>query len=266
MHIVFNIVFSRVINKEAFTMLSLGFTGVILIGVTIVSATANHSTSTYTTSELEAFFKAEPFVIASIVLLIFMLVLGLLGTLPRSVKLRCVALGMLCGAVAVCTQLWAKILAQLFDELISEDFNSATFKASPLPYAAPFVCLAFGFAELVLLNIVLKGYDAFIIAPIVGSTIIVVGSIYLGVFFQEYKSWPLHSKILVPIGTVVTAIGVLLLVWSHTMFRHLQDKQIGHAIEISPVDGRQDKLLGGGEKGDVEGAMLNSDGKSVVLT
>ena len=195
-----------------------------------------------------------------------MLVLALLGTLSPSVKVKCVALGMLCGNFAVCTQLWAKIVSQLFDELVSEDFNSATFKASPMPYLTPFVCLAFAFIELVLLNVVLKLYDAFLVVPIIGSTIIVVGSVYLGVFFQEYKRWPLYAMILVPIGTVITATGVLLLVWSHTLFRHLQQQQIADAIEISPLDGRQDKLLPGKQASlDVEEALDGSRGGEIVL-
>mmetsp|Transcript_23578 Transcript_23578/g.51258 ORF Transcript_23578/g.51258 Transcript_23578/m.51258 type:complete len:98 (+) Transcript_23578:918-1211(+) len=51
----------------------------------------------------------------------------------------------------------------------------------------------------------------FFVVPIVNSTLIVVGSIYAAVFFQEVYRWDISSSLLVPLGILITSFGIGLL-------------------------------------------------------
>lgn len=200
-------------NKESFTSRQLGFTLIILLGVTIVLVTGNHDTKSFPIEDLEELFTNVPYFVMTGIILLGIGVLIPLAFTTENPRMRCFGSSTLCGLVGSCTQVYAKTMSESFDQAVNAD-SSAVF-SSFVPYVAIFLTLVCATFQLVLLNRSLSLYNAFVVVPFVNSTLIVFGSLYATIFFEEGKRLEETSRVLMPVGILATALGVGLLAWDH---------------------------------------------------
>ncbi|GBG29333.1 Hypothetical Protein FCC1311_055552 [Hondaea fermentalgiana] len=213
LHICFNIGFARILNHEEFTSRQVGFTFIILVGVTVVLVSGNHDTVSFTVKELEDLFREVPFIVTTSIILLAMMVLAPIAFFHSDARAECLCSSALVGTVGSCTQVFAKTMAESFDEAV-ETHSSSIFD-SFVPSVAIVVTSLCALAQLTMLNVALSRFNAFVVVPIVNATMIVLGSLYAAIFFKEFHRFDLESKILMPVGILTTAVGVALLAWDH---------------------------------------------------
>lgn len=213
LHICFNIGFARLLNREQFTSRQVGFTFIILVGVTVVLVSGNHDTVTFSVSEMEDLFRETPFILTTSIMLLIIMILAPIAFMHPDPRARCLCTSALVGTIGSCTQVFAKTMAESFDEAV--DNRSTSIFQSFVPGVAIAATTVCALTQLTMLNIALARFNAFVVVPIVNSTMIVLGSLYAAIFFQEFKRFDLESKILMPVGILTTSVGVALLAWDH---------------------------------------------------
>jgi hypothetical protein len=201
LHIVFNLFLAYKLNGEVSSWRAVGYTMVILIGVTVVLVTGNHDSKYFTAHEMFLNLFDAAFLVCTAVL-------GLSGAFlvstmrsPKASRRR-VGLVVFTGMVGSITQVWAKAM-------------SGCLKDGAWTSLFTWLCVAltitFALSQVVLLNKCLDLYTASFVVPIVNSTIIVVGSIYSAIYFKEMDRWSWRSQVFVPVGIALTALGIALL-------------------------------------------------------
>eukprot|EP00516_Mucochytrium_quahogii_P009705 CAMPEP_0203776584 /NCGR_PEP_ID=MMETSP0099_2-20121227/6833_1 /ASSEMBLY_ACC=CAM_ASM_000209 /TAXON_ID=96639 /ORGANISM=" , Strain NY0313808BC1" /LENGTH=238 /DNA_ID=CAMNT_0050675619 /DNA_START=500 /DNA_END=1216 /DNA_ORIENTATION=- len=174
------------------------YNGVILVGVMICLMFGNHSSDTRTTDELVKMLYAPLFIVCTlIVCVLFFFVYRLLKS-PVHAEQR-VGFTVLCGLIGSVVQVTAKMMSECL---------KAGAWGSVITWVSIVLTIVFASTQLYTLNLCLDRYAAFFVVPIVNSTLIVFGSIYAAVYFQEVYRWDIVSSLLVPVGIIVTSIGI----------------------------------------------------------
>ena len=232
LHICFNVLFARLLNSEMYTSRQLGFTFLILVGVSVVLTAGNHDTVYYTSEDISELFTDVGFIIMTVFLLIMISVQIPASLLHHDARVRCFAASSLVGTIAAFTQVNAKIVSESLTQVVQHGDKEEVF-GSWVFYVALVVLVVAAFSQLFLLNKALKHYNAFVVVPIYNSFLIVLGSLYAAVLFKEYERFGLMSMILMPIGVVSTAVGVGLLSWDH---QPEATHELGLGLPLRPSD------------------------------
>ena len=87
-------------------------------------------------------------------------------------------------------------------EVIKSSARSPIFR-HPGTYLILVLAVSFGLLQITAYNKALKDYNAALVAPIVLSTITVVGTILGAVYFQEYERFSELTVVTLPIGKQV---------------------------------------------------------------
>lgn len=203
LHIALGLPLAHFMNGEKLSMRTVLCNLVVLAGVMVVLLTGNHSSRTYGVRDLEALVLKPVFLACSGVLVA--LLLGLWARCLRAnapLGRQRVGLTLLCGMLGSVTQVVAKAM--------SESLKDHAF-TSPFTWACVVVAVTLALSQLFTLNHCLDRFPAVYVVPVVNSTIIVVGSLYAAVFFQEMDRWTTLSRVCVPLGIATTALGIGLL-------------------------------------------------------
>lgn len=186
---------------------------IIFLGLVLVLVSANHDTVSYTVDELKGLFGEVPFIVATTFLVLMIGLLIPAAFCQGDERLRCFASAALVGLFGTGTQVFVKTMAECFEQQINSP-DSGTFDDF-FPYIIIVVAAACATTQITLLNRALSLYNAFVVVPIVNSTLIVFGSLYAAILFKEYERFDLQAQIVVPIGIFTTGLGVALLAADH---------------------------------------------------
>mmetsp|Transcript_10541 Transcript_10541/g.33684 ORF Transcript_10541/g.33684 Transcript_10541/m.33684 type:complete len:335 (-) Transcript_10541:218-1222(-) len=202
MHIAFNVPLAYWINGERSSAKTVMYTGLVLVGVLVTLVFGNHSSNTFHARDLARNFL-QPAFIAS--------------TLALGLVVYVVIKRMICGDSKASNRLGWCLLAGLAGSLtqamakVSSECTADAAWDFPFTWVAVITTLALAAGQVVLLNLCLDWFDATYVVPIVNATIIIAGSLYAGVLFQELERWTTVSKALVPFGIFLTGAGIALL-------------------------------------------------------
>ncbi|GBG30065.1 Magnesium transporter NIPA2 [Hondaea fermentalgiana] len=206
LHICFNIPLARYINGERFSLRAIMFNGIILAGVMVVLLFGNHGSRTFTAEELVEIAAAPGFIVAS-----------------------CVMIG----------------ITQTFAKAMSECIKDGAW-IMPITYVCILLTIGSALFQVIFLNKCLDRYPAFFVVPLVNSTIIIVGSVYAAIYFQEVNRWTLESRICVPIGIFLTGVGIFLLSFAES------EKELEQAFSSDDDEDEENVNDHHGRHGDVE--------------
>eukprot|EP00516_Mucochytrium_quahogii_P011374 CAMPEP_0203787138 /NCGR_PEP_ID=MMETSP0100_2-20121128/2049_1 /ASSEMBLY_ACC=CAM_ASM_000210 /TAXON_ID=96639 /ORGANISM=" , Strain NY0313808BC1" /LENGTH=422 /DNA_ID=CAMNT_0050689585 /DNA_START=28 /DNA_END=1293 /DNA_ORIENTATION=- len=213
LHICFNVGFARLLNGERFTSRQIGFTFIILVGVTVVLVSGNHDTVQYTVDGMQDLMETTGFICMSVGILFIICVQIPIVVLHPNPQVACLCSSTLVGTFASITQVFAKVMSESLHQAVTGDASKVF--SHFIAYVSIFVTICSAILQLSLLNRALSMYNAFVVVPVVNSTLIILGSLYAAVLFQEYTRFDLKSSILMPVGIVTTGVGVALLSWDH---------------------------------------------------
>lgn len=232
--ILFNIFLAKRLNREECNWRHLLYTGLVLVGVTIVLIGGHAKTSSkteYSLAEIKGLFHGTDFVFLSIATLFIGIALLSLwaGTdvlternkmvFSRS-SFSCLSVSVISGVFASVTQLFSKIVAELlFSDGVHQtegDLDADPDSKEAFWWLALFVlgALCFGGLHLASLNYALRKHSVYVVSPFITATLVVYGSFYVSIFFEEWKTFNDTQKSLLPVGIICTALGVVLLAFA----------------------------------------------------
>eukprot|EP00924_Labyrinthula_sp_SR-Ha-C_P010029 snap_masked-scaffold_21-processed-gene-5.90-mRNA-1 protein AED:1.00 eAED:1.00 QI:0/0/0/0/1/1/2/0/273 len=168
--IIINMFFAKKINQEVFSQQQIGYTFIILLGITIALLSGNHKSKNYHISDFKDLFGNGAFVLISLGTLLVLLALSSEYIKSRDATKKCLILSMTSGIFASVTQLFAKIVSESFKDMKEGEPKD--------PVLGLYLVLAilFGGLHIMTLNHALKFFNAFIISPYLNATLIIFGS------------------------------------------------------------------------------------------
>jgi len=226
-----NLPLSIYMNHEKSSRRSIGFNLVILGGVTVVLLSANHSVQVFTVNELMGNFFRPLFMLCTGVFVAASTYLFFLSKNGKNVLHRKVGMTVFSGMIGSVTQIFAKSMTECLQ---------AGAWGNVFTWMFIILTVVFAVSQVALLNKCLSLYPAYFVVPIVNSTLIVVGSIYAAVFFQEMDRWTMKSAILVPLGISITAIGIAFLSTESEELEEENDEDFA-ACELQDTTGSSDE-------------------------
>lgn len=214
LHIVFNMIFAYYMNDERFLKVQVALCGVIMIGITLVAFGGNHGTETHSLEKLESLLKKKDFYITTVSIIVIVLVLFTLSRKGTTHQIRCVTTGMTSGSLGGGTQVFTKLLSESGGKAFKSWDDFQIVFSNPVVYVGLIGTLSFGLCQFVALNIALKKYKAFYVSPFVSSSLIIVGSVYSAIVFEEWNDFTSQQWSAWCTGVATCVIGVLCLAFS----------------------------------------------------
>ena len=255
LHVVLAVAFAYCINHEILNCRSWTAVLIICSGILCTVATANKETVNYTVDDLIILFKEPYFLGVTIVLSLMCLsctyVFWYGAALGMRDNIRALCLAVVCGIFGAYGAISSKMLSEVL-KFWQKDKNVA-FRYEP--YLILTVASLMAIMQIIVYNTGLKRFSAAILMPIILATIVVAGTFLGAIFFREYQRFTSLAYVMMPLGVLVTVIGIVLL----TMFSD-DDSEFEYGSDDDNMkltsEGRDDDddndgtkpLLGSGDK------------------
>mmetsp|Transcript_14899 Transcript_14899/g.27551 ORF Transcript_14899/g.27551 Transcript_14899/m.27551 type:complete len:347 (+) Transcript_14899:417-1457(+) len=201
LHILLNLPLSTLINAERHSRDKIAYNGIIAAGVLLTLIFGNRETTRFTVTEMAWHLLAPGFLACTgcILAIAYVLYLRLDAPNPNQRKIALVGIA---GLVGACTQVFAKAT--------SESLRSAAW-THPFTYIFVGLTIAHALGQVYLLNKCLGRYSASFVVPVINAILIVVGSLYAAVYFEELGRLGFTGRIAVPLGIGLSGLGIALL-------------------------------------------------------
>ena len=205
-HVIFAVLLAIILNNENVSLRSWAVLGLILVGIVMTVIAGNKETMSYSLEVMIALFGETAFIAAGAVCLLICCSSFFAYMTPGLTPgFQALAISTVAGTLGSIGTVFAKLVVEVI-----KDEDPTKFQR-PTCWILLVIAVAFGLAQITAYNEALKSFDASIVGPIVLSVLTVGGTSLGAIFFQEYKRFQMITMIMMPIGVLVTVIGVLLL-------------------------------------------------------
>jgi hypothetical protein len=266
--VVMNQVFAPCVLGERLTRVDAGATGIVVVGIGVSSAFGVHSDGSYSLAQLVALWSRPAHLITTGVVLVVSCACYLCiaareyrcrmasasgeAERVRSVgdylppllsrgepcgggtptgdgllqSMQPVFYAVLCGACGAFTNLFLKGLAELIKDLLA---GSLGVFAAPAFYVFVACTVFFAVSQVVWINKGLAEFEAVKFIPAYSAALSLVGSLVGVVYFEEYKQLTTAGAVLWPVGAVISAFGILILLLNNSHSATTSSKASAHA-------------------------------------